>query len=110
MEEWKEGKERQGALGEERITAGAWVFYEVNSVADEDHTPKVDLNLRDTLSCCQRSIWQRSRTSQAYARDKTGQICRLSKAQFRMAWGGVIVVPNHSDTRPRVEGVLCHVM
>jgi hypothetical protein len=32
MEGRKEGKERQGALGGERIKAGAWVFYGVKSV------------------------------------------------------------------------------
>ena len=43
MEKWKNGR-REGKgrepLGGEWISAGAWVFYEVNSVADEDHTPK----------------------------------------------------------------------
>lgn len=43
MEKWKNGR-REGKgrepLGGEWISAGAWAFYEVNSVADEDHTPK----------------------------------------------------------------------
>jgi hypothetical protein len=70
MEEWKEREKRQGALGGEWITAGAWVFYEVNSVAVEVHTPKWLERTRHAFLLSTPRSGSGARTSPDCARDK----------------------------------------
>lgn len=100
-EPWEEGRSR----------AGAWVFYEVKSVVRCKTTHQSSFQRTRHAVVVNDPIWQGGpEPLRVHAGDKIRQICKLSKAQFRMALGGVGVLPHHSDTRPRARGVLCHVI